>query len=125
MSTDDKWERRRAARRSTPATEIERPWCVDRSFVFWMLIGVPTAIGLIGIVIILAAFNMRAGYRGARVMLTVIGAGSFLTPVVVVTAVVSSGNAWPGLLLLIPSGVIITATVLMWRPEASEYFRAV
>jgi hypothetical protein len=94
---------------------------VDRSFVFWMLIGVPTAIALVGIVVIAAAFNMRAGYRGGRVLLTVMAAPSFLTPIGLLTADGAPGWA---LLLLLPCVVPVIATVLMWHPDASAYFRA-
>jgi hypothetical protein len=86
-----------------------------------MLIGVLTAIALVGIAIIAAAFTMRAGYRGARVLLTVIAAPSFLAPIGLLTA---DGTPGWALLLLLPCAVPIIATVLMWHPDASAYFRA-
>jgi len=130
----DKWAHRRAVRRAEPAHPAQspseavvptRPASLNRAFVLWMVVGVPTVVALIGIVIIAAAFNLRAGYRGARIMLTVLGAPSFISPVVIVGGMVSSGEfSMYALLPLTFSAVVVAAVVLMWRPEVTSYFRA-
>ena len=130
----DKWAHRRAVRRAEPARPAEslsaavvpaRPASLNRAFVLWMMVGIPTVVALIGIVIIAAALNLRAGYRGARVMLTVLGAPSFIAPVSIVAGMVFSGGfSVYAVLPLIFSAVVIAAVILMWRPEVTSYFRA-
>jgi lipopolysaccharide export LptBFGC system permease protein LptF len=123
----DKWERRRAERRAQPvpaaAPVLERPANLNRAFVLWLVIGAVTAVALVGIVVVFAAFNLRAGYRGARVLLTVFGAGSFLSPFVVLAVMIGAGRfSVLSLVWLLSSAVVIAAVILMWRPEVSAYF---
>lgn len=123
---NDKWERRRAERRAQPpaaAPVLKRPANLDRAFKLWLVIGVLTAVALIGVFVLVAAFNLRAGYRGARVFLTVVGAGSFVTPFIVLAGMIGAGTA--NALVLLPlcvAAMVIAAVILMWRPEVSEYF---
>lgn len=142
-ATSDKWERRRAARRAAnrvravsglpglhPPETIWRPRCLDRAFVLWMVIGVPLVLAMIGIVIVLAAFSMRAGYRGGRIWLTVLALPSFSAPPIWVwVAWMAAANGDPAralmaLPLVVPAAVVITATVLMWPPEANQFYHA-
>ncbi|HET6711448.1 hypothetical protein [Amycolatopsis sp.] len=125
----DKWARRRDARRARPtplpAAAQARPANLRRAFVIWMVLGVLTAVAIIGTIIVLAAVNLRAGYRGARVWLTVIGAGNFVSGPAIV-----GGMIWYGTfdaVALIPvafSSAVIAAVILMWRPDVTAYFRA-
>ncbi|KDN21913.1 hypothetical protein [Amycolatopsis rifamycinica] len=118
-------EERRARPTPPPAAAPARPANLSRAFVVWMVLGVLTAVAIIGIIIVLAAVNLRAGYRGARVVLTVIGAGSFLSLPVIVGGVLWSGGS--GAVALIPLGLssaMIAAVVLMWRPDVTAWFRA-
>ncbi|WP_206796104.1 hypothetical protein [Amycolatopsis sp. MtRt-6] len=125
----DKWTRRRDARRAHPtplaAAAPDRPANLRRAFVVWMVIGVVTVPLIIGIIIVFAAFNLRAGYRGARVMLTVIGAGSPVSVPVILGAMIWSGNF--DAIALIPLGftsAVFAAVFLMWRPDVTAWFRA-
>jgi len=131
----DKWERRRSARRTQPAPAVPsapvspsgpvRPVSLDRAFVLWMVIGVPAVVGLVGIVIIAAAFNLRAGYRGARVLLTLFALPSFFGLIGVVVAVLAGqAPVWVVLVVLPSCALVITASVLMWRLDVNEYFHA-
>lgn len=122
---NDKWEHRRAERRAQPpaaAHVLERPANLDRAFKLWLVIGVLTAVALIGIFVLVAAFNLRAGYRGARVFLTVVGAWSFVSPFIVGAMVIAGGVDPVALILLSAPAMVIAAVILMWRPEVSEYF---
>jgi hypothetical protein len=103
---------------------LERPANLNRAFVLWLVIGGLTAVLIIGLVILAAAVNLRAGYRGARVLLTVLGAGSFLTPFVILGGMLAGGSFTAiALLPLVLSVLVITAVILMWQPEVSGYFR--
>lgn len=90
-----------------------------------MIVGVPTVPVIIGIVIVLAAFSLRAGYRGARILLTVLGAPWLISPVTVPMTMIA--NPAYAAYLLIPLGfaaMVIAAVVLMWRPEVTACFDA-
>lgn len=108
----------------TPA----RPDALNRAFTLWLVVGVPLVLLLVGIVIVAAAFNLRAGYRGARVMLTAIAVMGATTAVLRVAAfavvpdvpAAAALFAVPGLVF---GALVVTATVLMWRPEVTEHFR--
>lgn len=145
-ATPDKWERRRAARRQArrehPATTAEtphsetatRPRCVNRAFTLWLIIGVmlvPAMVSVVtgpataGVFIVPAAFSMRAGYRAGRIWLAVLTVAVFLTPLWVAGAATTvPGHGWIVVLSLVPAGLVIPATMLMWRREAEEFYRS-
>lgn len=147
-AAEEKWERRRAARRAAhreraasvpdprsdtvpPPGVVFRPRCLDRAFILWMIIGVPLVLALVGILIIVAAFDMRAGNRSGRIWLTVLGSPSFISgPVFLVLAIVSAIRGDPvgilvSLVYIVLAAVVITGVVLTWRPEANQFYRDV
>ncbi|WP_162788741.1 hypothetical protein [Amycolatopsis albispora] len=136
----DKWAERREARRRQGEAELadlrgqvvlgpERPKSLRLAFVLWMVIGVPLVIGLVGIVIVAAAVNLRAGYRGARVWLTAFGVLAVfqLVGVVWVALDLMSSNklVYPQFvpIALIFPIVALVATVSMWQRDTTEYMR--
>ncbi|MFI6024487.1 hypothetical protein [Amycolatopsis magusensis] len=135
----EKWAERREARRAgePPASgELregwvwgpERPRSLRIAFVLWMVLGIPLVIAIVGIVIVLAAINLRAGYRGARVWLTVLFGLSvlqFVGGLVVIIALGVRGeldSALP-LLLLVPAGIATAAMIATWHPDTTAYLR--
>ncbi len=105
-----------------------RPTSVQVSFVLWIVLGVLTMVGLLGIAILVAAFFMRDGSRTGRTALTIIGVAlgvpMLLGPAVLLVA---SGAAWVSFLMVIlfmPGAAFILAAMLMWGKKASAYFRA-
>jgi hypothetical protein len=135
---DDKWARRRATRRAEPPPSeqppsesspseqlvIPRPVNLTRAFVLWVVAGVVTIPAVVGIVVLIAAFNLRVGYRGARIVLTVVFAFSFVTPLAIVGGLASDGFEPLMLLPLTFSALVAAAVVLMWQPDVSAYLRA-
>ncbi len=86
-----------------------------------MVIGVPTVPVLYGILVVFAAYSMRAGYRGARVFLTVLWAPSLISPITIPLMMIASGTYSVLFLLALGIGAIPCAAVfLMWQPEVTE-----
>lgn len=134
MTEPDRWADRRAARRAAAPAEpaepaadpLVRPPQLRRAFVLWLVVGVPAVPALTGIVVIAAALNLRAGFRGARIMLTVLAFPSVLVPAGVVAAIDELGSAGLLALVAVPAAaVVLTATVLMWHPNVTRHFQAV
>jgi hypothetical protein len=107
---------------------VPRPACVDRAFVLWMVLAVPSVLYLVGIALVVAAFHLRAGYRGARLLFSIVACFYLLPVLLTVFGFLLSSPPVPGWLALfvfVPVGIVVTsATVLMWRPEATAYFDA-
>jgi hypothetical protein len=82
----------------------------------------------LGVAIVLCARNLRKGWRGPRIFLAVIAA----LLVYVAVSSVALGLSAPDevdivavIAVVVSAVVAVVGTVLMFRPEANAYFRAV
>jgi hypothetical protein len=126
---DDKWQRRRARRRAAGAFGEERvlfeqPPSLKVAFALWLVIGIPSILGLVGMVIVGAAFRLRNGSRSARVLLTTI---ECVQSAAVLVILLDVSINWENELFLLVSlflggrAVAIAATIAMWHPDTSRY----
>ncbi|MGC7102604.1 hypothetical protein ACPZ19_48735 [Amycolatopsis lurida] len=133
---DDKWARRRAARRNL-ARPSARPRCIRISWalwlghgIIWLLLGLaylvagsPTGGGalVLGVFSLLGAVNLRDGFHGPRYVLTGLGIiGLTLLLGVDDPAATVLPAVVPAIAL---GGSAVAAAVLMWLPDANRYVR--
>lgn len=96
----------------------EQPKSLRLAFGLWVAVGIPLVVVLVGVVILFAAANLRAGYRGARIWLTAFGIAAAVQFVVAIT-----GGFGFQLLWLLPDTAALAATIAMWQRDTTEYLR--
>lgn len=121
-----KWTERRAARRgrAVPAPQVDRvprpPRNLRIAFTLWLVVGVPACLLLWGIWVVTAAFHLRQGYRGSRILLTGMAAMTWLAPL----SLLAADGGWWALVSLPVALVTLAAAVLSWTAEVTSYMEA-